>query len=163
MTLSIALSRGKVALIDDDDSQLVGEYRWWLYPVATTTHHAGTQITDSHGNRHYLAMHRLIMNAPAGMDVDHINGNGLDNRKINLRLCARGENVRNRRPQVRRSSRYKGVVWHKQTNCWMARISLHSKEHYLGLFHNELDAARAYNAAAKKLHGSFARLNELEA
>jgi len=107
-------------------------------------------------------MHREIMDAPAGMEVDHINGNGLDNRKCNLRLATSSQNKRNQRKQRRKtSSKYKGVYWHKRDKVWVVRIQAEGKEKYIGSYKTEQEAALAYNEAALKYHGEYAKLNEV--
>jgi len=105
------------------------------------------------------SMHREIMNAPKGLDVDHIDGNGLNNRKSNLRLCTHAENVHNSRPMRNGSSKYKGVCWHKTYKKWYSSIGKTGKRFYLGRFDNEIDAALAYDKKAKELFGEFAYLN----
>jgi hypothetical protein len=107
-------------------------------------------------------MHRLVIDVPTGCFCDHINHNGLDNRKANLRVAQHKQNVWHRRKFQRPSrSRYKGVDFRPANSgkCWRARIRINGKRLYLGSFDNELDAAKAYDEAAKKYHGQFAGLN----
>ncbi|NIO86130.1 MAG: hypothetical protein GTN53_36705 [Candidatus Aminicenantes bacterium] len=99
------------------------------------------------------------MNAPKGVLVDHIDRNGLYNRKRNLRQCSRRQNSYNRRGNSRGSSQYKGVFWHKVGRKWEARITYKGNTNYLGLYENERDAARAYDEKAKELYGEYAYLN----
>lgn len=111
-------------------------------------------------------MHTMIMRPAPGLVVDHINGRGLDNRRVNLRVCAHADNMRNSskkrsRLGVAPSSKYKGVHWCKNRKQWVASIRLSGKTTNVGRFHNEKEAAIAYNHAAAKAYGSFARLNEL--
>ncbi len=103
-------------------------------------------------------MHRLIVGAKAGISIDHINGNTLDNRKCNLRIATPSQNSMNQRIKEH-SSHYKGVTWHRQHGKWYAQLKHNQHLNFLGLFLNEEDAARAYDAKAKELFGEFARLN----
>jgi len=107
-------------------------------------------------------MHRVIMKLNFGdkRQVDHINGNGIDNRRNNLRICTQSQNNQNQRTQIcLKSSKYKGVLWHKCCKRWMAQIKLNKKNKYIGLFKNEIDAAHAYDREAKELFGEYAKTN----
>jgi len=107
-----------------------------------------------------LHMHQIILEVPEGMVVDHINIDGMDNRSANLRAATRAQNSRNRKKFPRPcSSKYKGVSWHKNVLKWQAEVMFEKKRIYLGYFKNEIDAAKAYDEAAKKYHGEFACLN----
>ena len=103
-------------------------------------------------------MHSQIMNALEGMVVDHIDGNGTNNRRTNLRLCTRAQNLYNSRPRASRSQ-YKGVRFDKRTGKWIAEITHRGRKHYLGAFDNEIEAAQAYDRKAGELFGPYARLN----
>jgi len=105
-------------------------------------------------------MRKLIIKIPPGMFIDHINHNGLDNRKANLRPATRTQNIWHRKKFKRPSrSQYKGIDWSKTQKKWRARIRVNGKRIYLGSFDNELEAAKAYDEAAKRYHGEFASLN----
>ena len=99
------------------------------------------------------------MNAPKGMVVDHIDGNGLNNRKSNLRICTKAQNVHNSRPRTNTSSKYKGVFWNKANKKWSATIHKGDKWTYIGGFDDEKEAARAYDRKAAEFFGEFAYLN----
>lgn len=102
-------------------------------------------------------MHREIVGTPEGMDTDHINGDKLDNRRSNLRICTHAQNGANRGPQKNGSSGYKGVSYHCKK--WRVQICINGKTKRLGGFNSLLDAAKAYDKAARKYHGEFARTN----
>ena len=103
-------------------------------------------------------MHRAIMEITSKLQTDHINGNGLDNRRKNLRVCTHQENVINSRKQKNNTSGYKGVGWEKRRKKWIARITKSGKNKYLGQFDTAKQAYAAYCEAAKELHKDFARL-----
>jgi len=112
-------------------------------------------------NQRMIYMHRVIMNAPPETETDHINMNSLDNRRENLRLCTRAENSANKKKYSTNTSGYKGVTWCKATKKWKAQITVNYKNKVLGYFQNILDAARAYNEAAKEEFGNFSNVNEV--
>lgn len=105
-------------------------------------------------------MHRQIIDIPKYLVCDHLNGNGLDNRKANLRPATVSQNLCNR-PKTKAKTRsiYKGLEWSKTQRKFKARIQINHRKIYLGSFDNELDAARAYDTAARKYHKEFAALN----
>lgn len=107
-------------------------------------------------------LHRYITNTPKGMEVDHINGNGLDNRKVNLRICTRAENGRNRKMSIKNKSGYHGVHFANTENRkkrWTAMIRFGGKKRYIGRYFTVEEAARAYDEKAKIYHGEYATLN----
>lgn len=158
MTKEIPLTQGKVALVDDDDFEVLNQVKWHVtYHVGYTAYAVHSMGPRSRVKSVY--MHRQIMNAPDGVEVDHINGNGLDNRRENLRLATPAENCRNSPKQRRNTSGYKGVTWHKRARRWMAQIGIDGKTICVGYFKNPKDAAKAYDAHARELHGIFARTN----
>jgi hypothetical protein len=156
-TLSIPLSKGKIALIDDQDADLVMPFKWYssltkntTYAIRGSSRVGGKQIT--------ILMHRVILDAPPGMFVDHRDGDGLNNCRDNLRLCTRSQNEMNKRIQGG-TSRFKGVCWHGKREKWEARIGVNRKRTHLGYFTDETEAAMAYDVAARELFDEFARLN----
>lgn len=156
MTKEIPLTKGYVALVDDADAALVAGDKWYASVRDGRPSYAITSRTRG-GRREHCAMHRLIMNAPSGSEVDHINGNGLDNRRANLRLSTRAENGRNRGKFPKSGNPFKGV--HLKKGAWEAYCAADGQQIFLGRFHHPHTAAVAYDRAAKAMHGDFARLN----
>lgn len=153
----IPLTQDQVAFVDDEDYETLTRHRWRAqYNSGAGSFYAGRNTSK---DKKKLYMHRVIMNAPLGVQVDHINGNTLDNRRANLRFASKSENGRNRGKQANNKSGYKGVSWGRRESKWYAYIQLNSKTKCLGYFDSILDAARAYDAAAIELHGAFAKLN----
>lgn len=160
---TIPLTLGEQTLIDDEDLALVSGYKWSLRrdPRGNFYARAAVPGTGRQGKRTVL-MHRVILGAKPGEQVDHRNGDGLDNRRSNLRLCAHRQNQFNQRKQRRwTSSQFKGVTLDKKRSQWAARIKANGSNIWLGRHDNELDAARAYNSAAMELFGEFANLNDV--
>jgi AP2 domain./HNH endonuclease. len=139
------------AIVDDGDFERVNSRNWSLstfgYVVA---------------GRPQIKLHRFIMNPPEGMQIDHINGDKLDNRRENLRICTRDENLRNKGLVKKNTSGYKGLCWFPSMKKWQVRIRCNGEKLYLGYFADKKEAARVYNEAAIKCHGKFARLNKLD-
>lgn len=152
----ISLTQGKFALVDDKDYELVNSFKWYF---DSTTGYAKRDVRID-GKRKCIYMHRFINGTKNGMLTDHKNGNRLDNQRNNLRECNHTQNHANKRIENSFSSKYKGVYWHKARNKWTAMIRFNRKGHYLGLFTDEKEAAKAYNEKAKDLFGDFAKLNE---
>ena len=156
----IQLTQGKVALVDDEDYEWLNQWKW-TYNQAGKTMRA---VRHTHNGHHYkgcVFMHRLILDAPAELDVDHIDGNGLNNQRANIRICTRSQNFMNRMKQPGGTSMYKGVRWLKKSGKWEARIKTADEHMSLGRYEDEKDAARAYNEAALKHFGEYARINEI--
>lgn len=149
----IPINNGGFAQIDPCDFELVVSRHW--YAVKRSQGRAETVYAES-AKRPQTHMHRLILGGLcAGMVVDHINGDGLDNRRSNLRVCTQRENSRNRRAV----HGYRGVSWKADIGRWRARIMVDRREISLGAFDTQALAAAAYNEAAIKHHGQFAKLN----
>ena len=156
--VEVKLTRGLVTIIDIEDFELVSQWKWFASRGNSTDYAQRNDRTQ--GIRRTVKLHRLILNATDEMHVDHINNNGLDNRKANIRLCSLSENLRNRRKRNGCSSQYKGVVKRQdgRPEPWMAAIKVNGKK-YTSSFTTELEAALWYDGMAKELHGEFARLN----
>jgi hypothetical protein len=137
-------------LVDDDlDYAKFNQYNWWTYKHRNTRYARG----ENKGSRETILLHNLVNPPPEGYINDHKNGNGLDNRKENLRLATRGQN----RANSATKREFKGV--YKSGNRFKAIIVKDKKQHYLGTFETAKDAALAYNKAAIQKHGEFARVN----
>jgi len=157
--IEIPLTQNQIALIDDEDFELVSAYKWCAaWSPCAKSFYAKTTIRKPDGKQTALKMHRLIMNAQPGEEVDHIHHLTLDNRKSELRLCTGSQNQQNRGAQSNNTSGYKGVCWNKQKQKWMAQICLNGKRKNLGLFATPELAHEAYCKAAYELHGDFARV-----
>ena len=155
-TAAIPLIGGGYALADARDIPLLSLFKWKRHN--RNGHYYAVAYSKSHGR--YVMMHRIILDAPKGKEVDHINGNGLDNRRENLRKCTTQQNSFNKRMyRGAKSSKYKGVTWHKRSRKWHARIRHNYAFIQLGYFTKELDAAQAYDKKAKELFGEFAHPN----
>ena len=150
----IPLTQGLFALVDEADVELVSGYTW--HAKRASEARGWYAIASGRGLRR-LRMHRLLLDEPTG-DVDHINGNGLDNRRSNLRPADRSHNLANSRKRADTSSRFKGVYFCRANGRWAAEATK-GKKQFLGYHDAEEDAARAYDAAARRLFGEFASLN----
>jgi hypothetical protein len=102
------------------------------------------------------------MKPDKGFVIDHLDGNGLNNQRNNLRICTVSQNSMNRNKTVKNKSGFKGVIWWERNNTWKAEIRHNKNKIYLGYYKNIIDAAKAYNAAALKYHGEFANLNKID-
>ena len=149
----IPLTRGRFAIVDADDYTYLSKFQWFAEGTGNAFYAARKHKGKS------IKMHRLITNAPDHLVVDHINHDGLNNTKVNLRICTFAQNCRNQRRLKHKTSRYKGVHFHKKLKKFQSAIHHNKKLYHLGSFKNEIDAAKAYDKKAKELHGQFAFLN----
>jgi hypothetical protein len=151
---TIELSGGSVALVDDDDFEYFNMFKWHK----SSRGYAQRADYSNSPKIKMIMMHRFLMNEPIDLQVDHINGNKLDNRKFNLRVSTKAQNMRNRNRQSNNTSGLKGVCFHIRSKKWMAQIKVSGKKIYIGLFDTKEEAYDAYCGKAKELHGEFARL-----
>lgn len=157
----IKLTRGKIALVDDSDFDRVNKLKWY----AAKDHHYDRWYARRskmiNGQSIFVVMHRFILEVSDGTKhVDHINGEGLDNRRENLRLCSNSQNQGNQ-CDVRGASKFKGVALTSGGGKWLAQITINGKRTYLGSFDLEEDAAKTYDIAALEHFGKFAKTNKM--
>ena len=143
-----------IALVDDEDYEMLIQYKWHNANGRAQTH------IYINNKRTTKKIHNLLLKSPKGFEIDHIDGNPLNNQKNNLRIVTHQQNMMNRKIQ-NSSSKFKGVSWEKDSKKWRAYIRCENKQYYIGLFKTELDAAMAYNKRAIKLHNKYARLNKV--
>lgn len=159
----IQLTKGYVAIVDDEDFEGLSKFKWHVAcsnfgkPYASRKPIAGENRKETN-----IRLHRFILRAKDGEHVDHINGDTLDNRRCNIRVCTPAENMRNRPIQSNSTSGYKGVSWHKHRSKWRAQIKINGRKKHLGYFDNPKDAYMAYCLAAAELHGRFANTKSLK-
>lgn len=145
---TIPVSGGHTAFVDDEDYDALKGFKWH----AKTT---GAGAVYPRTGENY--MHRMILKPPAGLEVDHIDRNPLNNTRVNIRFCTHAENCRNRRGG--KGGEYHGVSRHKRGNKWQVHLQEKDMRLYLGIFSDKVEAAKAYDTAARKHHGEFALLN----
>jgi hypothetical protein len=150
--VSIPLTQGKTAIIDAADADLVASYKWRAVRNKKQWY-ACTSV-----RRKIVYMHRLILGTPKGALTDHKNGDGLDNRRVNLRSATHGDNARNRRGDSSQSG-YRGVSWNAPCGKWEVSLSVDDKTLHFGLFSDAKEAALVRDEAARRFHGKFAVLN----
>jgi hypothetical protein len=153
-----------VALVDNEDFELASKYSWSKsYNKRSRTAYAVAYVKGSKPYR-MVRLHRLIMGAPPGVQVDHVDLNGLNCQRGNLRVATNGQNGQNRPKYLScngapTTSQFKGVHWFKRDGCWAASGTFGGKSVHLGYFNDEAEAARAYNSYAASHYGEFARPN----
>ena len=160
---AIPLTHGKEAFVDDEDYDYLSQWKWSLEPRRRSCYVRRKQYGLSRSTNVYL--HQVVAER-GGLgqgpgDIDHIDGNGLNNQRTNLRAATRSQNNANQRISRRNRSGFKGVYWSRAARKWAAQIGVSGKHKYLGVFSTETEAARAYNLAALMEFGEFARLNSV--
>lgn len=154
----IKLTQGKFAIVDDEDFEELSKHRWYF-----NRRYAIRNIALGGGKHAPFYMQAAIMGKREGLEIDHRNGDKLDNRRENLRHVTRSQNLQNQRPDRKgTSSQYKGVCWDKARKKWIVEIRIGGKANNLGRYESEYNAAMAYNEAAARLFGEYARLNIVE-
>jgi AP2 domain/HNH endonuclease len=138
--------------IDEEDFEFVSSRAWY----SNRSRRATYVITVDRPSKDRVSLHRLLLDAPEGRMVDHIDGNGLNNTRGNLRLCSAFENQHNTRLRLNNTSGYKGVDWHRRSGRWRARVRVNHKTHHLGLYDTPEQAAEVARAFREKVHGEFA-------
>lgn len=150
------LTKGFVALVDDSDYEQLSRWKW-------TYSHGYALRHEKHNKKSIrIMLHRQIMGSPSNLDIDHRDGNGLNNQRNNLRVCTRTQNNANRKPyQSGKSSQFKGVSFRRDRlqNPWRATIGFNNERLSIGVFSTEVEAAKAYDERAKDLFGEFALIN----
>lgn len=151
---TIQLTKGKHALVNDEDFEMLNQYKWHARQSAGKFY---ASRREKEG-RSMIHMHRQVMRTPVGKETDHIDGDSLNNQRSNLRICTRAENMCNRDKQSNNKSGLKGVSLNKNTGKWRAVIQNDGRQVHLGLFTSKLAAHEAYTEACIKYHGNFARV-----
>jgi hypothetical protein len=157
-TRTIPLTKGYSATIDADDYEFVSSWKWCARVHGRTVYAA--RASRYCGRHHIVYLHRMLMLPGHDEQVDHISGDGLDNRRCNLRIASNAQNQHNR-TRTFGCSRYKGVYWYKRYGCWRAQIKSEQFGRFLGYYRDEVDAALAYDLAAIATFGPYAALNFL--
>lgn len=155
----IPLTRGMVALVDDEDYEMLAQYRWCVKACGSRLFYAVRALAGNGGKQH-VVMHRVLLNPLPGFDVDHVDGNGLNNQRSNMRVATRQQNIANKRISSRNTSGFKGVSLHRASGKWQVFLRIpNGKNKNLGNYETREEAARVYDDAARKWNGQFARLN----
>jgi hypothetical protein len=148
----IPLTQGKTATVDKEDFEFLSQWDWSAIKGRNTFY----AIRSAHDESKPIYMHREILSA---FRVDHADGDGLNNRRLNLRDSDCSQNAWNQKKKSNNTSGFKGVTWDKNREKWITHIGFHRKMYFLGRFSTAEEAARAYDEAARRLYGEFARLN----
>ena len=149
----VQLTQNKFTIVDDGDYEYLNKYNWYVAKSKYSYYAAFDRRNKKINKTIYL--HRIIMNCPDGKFIDHINGNGLDNRKENLRICNKSQNSGNSKLRTDNTSGIKGVSWDKRNKKWVVRIKMDGKHKFLGYFSNKYYAKNVYEKVAKGYFGEF--------
>lgn len=156
----IPLTQGKFALVDDEDFEFLNQFKWQAANFRGVFY--ASRKINKNGKWGNVFMHRQILGlTDPKVQTDHINGDGLDNQRSNLRACTHSQNQRNKGKYKQNTSGFKGCSWYKRLKKWRVQITVNGKDINVGYFNSKDAAAHAYNEKAKEFHGEFARLNEI--
>jgi hypothetical protein len=156
----IPLTKGQFALVDDEDFECLNQFKWHAIKCPTTYYACRKDYNKETKKEKSLLMHRFILGlTDLKIQGDHIDHNGLNNQRYNLRPSTGAQNARNKKAIKGTSSDYKGVYWCKAMNKWKATIKINQKSIHLGYFDDEIECAKAYDKKAIELFGEFAWLN----
>jgi hypothetical protein len=158
MTKEIPLTQGQVAIVDDCDYEYLSQFKWFAHRNKFTWY-AQRNSSRANGRQTVIHMHRVILDAPPDLKVDHKDADGLNNIRTNLRLATYSQNNQNKRVSLSNTSGYKGVSWRKKTEKWVAQINSDGRRLHLGYFESAEEAAAKYDAVARELYGEFALTN----
>lgn len=153
----ISLTKGYEAMIDVEDLELVGAYNWYAHVHKRIVYARRTSYIGRKATRVY--MHRAIMGSQGVMVIDHIDCNGLNNRRCNLRFATQSQNLQNQRTRLVNKSGIKGVSWDRNTSKWRAQISAQGKKISIGYFESKELAQSAYSEASKSMHKDYSRVS----
>lgn len=158
----IQLTKGQVTLVDDGDYEWLNRWKWHAVPNHRAFY-VMRNIRIAKNKKTSEQMHRLILGLKPGdkRECDHVDGNGLNNQRENLRICSLSQNSQSSRKRKGCTSKYKGVHWDRRDRKWISQAQVNEKRIRLGCFDAEVDAAKAYDTAALKYYGEFARTNEM--
>lgn len=148
----VSLTKGFSTVVDDSDYEKISKHKWYASVVREGLVYAVRKPQSG-----IIYMHRIIMDAPIGMEVDHIDGNGLNNCRQNLRIATHSQNMENRLPQCNNKSGYGGVSWEKRRNTWRVRVKVNGKEKYGGQFPNVNDAIKQCVKLKQVYFGDFVK------
>lgn len=147
-------------MVDDEDYGELIKYKWYAQRVSLgSTYYAFKALPREKMTQRKIGMHSFVFAVEKGTMIDHIDGNGLNNQKSNLRIATHAQNMRNCKGHDKSTSKFKGVSKYRNTNIWVAQIYCNGEKQHLGYFKNEIDAAKKYDSKAKELFADFARLN----
>lgn len=156
-TKQIPLTRGQFAIVDEADFAIANQYKW--HAIRPHRIWYAVRTIWGHGENSSQYLHRFLLGNPQGVSIDHVDGNGLNCARSNLRIATKSQNDANRGRQENNKSGYKGVHWATRDKKWIAKIKVDGRQIYVGGFDNPVDAALAYDAAAHKYFGAFAGTN----